>query len=1046
MLMEMVYVSGGVLTTLMADAIGLEVSPVFSDVGVVKFNYPKQSATASLIAPGNEFAITIDGTEVPDLRFILEETGIDEAAEDGQWDCQARTILSWFENGIVYPPNWPTATPPFASYTNATAGKIIKDFWTAAQARGALTNLTTSTFNNIFDSVPAGWSKQVTLNYDAGVTILSVIQNLVQQNACEVKMVGRDLKMYNPNAMGVDLTVTHPEWVLRLGREAKDSPRKTSTAELATALLVKGAGDVFRERTDAGAIATYGRRETYATQDGISDTGTLDAYGDAVLGTRKQPKVEKTIGLVFGEQGGPEPFVNFNVGDWIYIDTTGTLERMRIKQWTLKQEEDGTLSGSVTLNDLFSDTVEKLLVTIDGITGATANGTSATGNTTDYTIPVAPVAPSFSSAVFNDASGNVWAQITATWTAITGNTDGSAITDLDHYELQYGLGASPTAWTTIYKGTDTTAYFSPLKAGIAIGLRVGAWDKAGHFSGWSPTYTNTTATDSTAPATPSTPTGTSRLGVLEIAWDGLGSLGEAMPSDFAYCEVHVSTTTGFTPSNATLNGVLYGKGKYNVANLTYGTTYYAKLINVDRMGNRSAASAQTAATIVALVNTDVIGRVIDGAKIILGSVTASDVIIANSITTALMAANSISGDRIQANTLAADKIAAGTLSAALILSGSIKTAASGARVEMDAAGIRIYNASIQTAQLKNDGTVWFRGGMTLYSPLSGTLGAASGDLIGINYTTGGTVDSLLKFTKGTATVMSIDGTGTLHLNTTTTPISLTPGTLSGSPLSGDIEFDGQALYISTGLSSATGPIATFTPPSSSSVTHTGTIPTNRASVEDTSTSVTGGTGSGAQFAVLFYNRFYLDGPDTAGSYGSVRMTNPGTGYTAGDVLTVNGPWTGGSISVTVNTTAAATVTRKQVLQQDAYKIYTPSIGGTGWTVSTASGRYLRIGNMVHCEITMHGLGTGGTAGMTISLPIQASGSALQAPIYGVLTIGTFYDLRGRITAGATTMLVYVLSVAYNRGAWLSFTNANSPAALGGTGGTDEVLFSFTYEV
>jgi hypothetical protein len=57
------------------------------------------------------------------------------------------------------------------------------------------------------------------------------------------------------------------------------------------------------------------------------------------------------------------------------------------------------------------------------------------------------------------------------------------------------------------------------------------------------------------------------------------------------------------------------------------------------------------------------------------------------------------------NDLSVAKITAGTLSAAVVLSGSIKTATSGARVEMDSSGIRLYSASAQTVNL--DATTGF---------------------------------------------------------------------------------------------------------------------------------------------------------------------------------------------------------------------------------------------------------------------------------------------------------------------------------------------------
>lgn len=57
-------------------------------------------------------------------------------------------------------------------------------------------------------------------------------------------------------------------------------------------------------------------------------------------------------------------------------------------------------------------------------------------------------------------------------------------------------------------------------------------------------------------------------------------------------EVHLSTTTGFTPSSATLVGVVSGTTHTFLTPLA-STTYYCRLVNRDLMRNRSAPSTQT---------------------------------------------------------------------------------------------------------------------------------------------------------------------------------------------------------------------------------------------------------------------------------------------------------------------------------------------------------------------------------------------------------------------------------------------------------------------
>lgn len=613
MQLELVYMTGNSPLVPMPDVIGLELSPIFSDVGVVKFKYPKDGVNAQYVTGGSEFAVTLDGVEIPDVRFVLEEDGIDEAAEDGMYECQGRTMLQGTEYAVVHPPNWPSYTEPKTTYDNATPGAIMRAQYLAAQARGAMVGYTFTTWNASTDSNGQAWTKSVSIQYDPGVSLLSVLRNLVDQKAVEVRMIGRDIRLYNPDTLGVDLTTTHPDWILRNGRDTKDSPRKTSRKDLATVILVQGEAGYLVERSDSGAIATYGYRETFLNQSGITDSGTLNALGDATLGQIKQPRVEKTHGLIFAEQGTPKPLTNFNIGDWIYSDTTGTVVRYRIKQWTMKQEDNETLSGSVILNDMFADTVEQLVNQVKGITGQSVTGGATpvdTEVTDDTTIPKAPTGLDWSTTAWQGPEGDTWAQITATWNAVTQNTDDSAIDDLESYILEYGLGATPSNWHHAYTGENLVAWFSE-RANLQITLRVRAKDKNGNYSDWSTTHTDTTATDTTPPGKPSTPTVTAKLGQLLVAWDGLLNGGGAQPGDYSYTRIHMGTTSGFTPNASNIVGVFRYASQYVASGLVYDTTYYFKLITVDRIGNASPASdiggsvGQGYNTPTALVRTDI---------------------------------------------------------------------------------------------------------------------------------------------------------------------------------------------------------------------------------------------------------------------------------------------------------------------------------------------------------------------------------------------------------------------------------------------------------
>ena len=190
-------------------------------------------------------------------------------------------------------------------------------------------------------------------------------------------------------------------------------------------------------------------------------------------------------------------------------------------------------------------------------------------------------------------------------------------------------------------------------------------------SAWSIIFNVHTIVDTVPPAIPSAPIVQSRLGNLQVSWDGKNAAGTAMDTDFKYVKVHVSTTSGFTPSAATFRGTISAAGVFVVTDLTYQTVYYIRLVAVDTSGNESAASVQASAQILPLVDTDLIGEIVDGAHIKDGTIVASDKVIANTITGALIQALAIDTGNLAANAVTADKIAAGAITTDKITVGAV---------------------------------------------------------------------------------------------------------------------------------------------------------------------------------------------------------------------------------------------------------------------------------------------------------------------------------------------------------------------------------------
>ena len=297
----------------------------------------------------------------------------------------------------------------------------------------------------------------------------------------------------------------------------------------------------------------------------------------------------------------------------------------------------------------------------------------------DASTPDAPTGLTLTTTSVESTAGQSTAIVTASWTAPTQNTDGSVLTDLSYYLVQYRWRNRAPQWTSLPSPT-TTVEIPNLVVGLLYDVQVAAVDTTGHFSVPTPIQSITAAPDQTAPNPPSDPTVTSYLGQLRIAWDGKDNTGAAMPPDFAIVEVHVSATSGFTPDSspgsATLVSELSTAG-VAYATAPYAATRYVKLVAVDNSGNRSAPSGQASAATTQVVSADIFDGAVGTAKL-------ADL----AVTTAKI--NDLAVNDAKIGNLSVGKLTAGALAVDVTVSGRIATALTGARTEMNALGFVKY--------------------------------------------------------------------------------------------------------------------------------------------------------------------------------------------------------------------------------------------------------------------------------------------------------------------------------------------------------------------
>jgi hypothetical protein len=260
--------------------------------------------------------------------------------------------------------------------------------------------------------------------------------------------------------------------------------------------------------------------------------------------------------------------------------------------------------------------------------------------------------------------GSPRSRVDLSWTAPTQSANGKDLDDLLGYKIRISeTGYSNWRDTRDLNGRDTSETITGLDPNKQYYFRVTAYDSFGNEStGLDGTIvTGLAALSVEKPSAPVIPT--PRLGIVQVSWDGKDYNGAVVPIELInFIEVHGSTTSGFTPGSGTLLGKIYSKNApAAIPDLTYNATYYFKLVAVDKNGNSSDASTQTTTQIRPLVDTDIIGKVLNGANIVNGSITASEAIIGETITGALIRGLTINAGHIETNSITTDRLRAGTM-------------------------------------------------------------------------------------------------------------------------------------------------------------------------------------------------------------------------------------------------------------------------------------------------------------------------------------------------------------------------------------------------
>ena len=603
----------------LAEPVSFSASMLHDDDGAISIEYSLLSGDAQAfdreLTDGLEVAVEVsDGSgyrEPDNARFVI--TG-----RSGKTDDRTKTItysgqsigwlLSKAENNdashlIADGDN--KGKRPFYS---SNPGTILKTLLDENRQRGGVATGLTLGFDTSKDAAGSNWAKKYTLYYSLGTDLQTILSALVNGGGCDWRTSGRTLKLWNADSTALSRDLSKSV-VLQLARDISEAPFEESIADLASTVLVEGDNNLLFRMDNPAAPTPWGKWESYASQGGVSDKDTAQAFMASTLADAARVRGQYTRDLIISEVDAL-PLVDYHAGDWITAPTVTHGEKVRVQEIDLSMRQGEGLSASIALNDIKYDASVRQAKKIKGITGGAALAGSEGGTTAssdrDHRVPKAPLGLVVQTDAYLGSDGYAHGLATAMWSAVTEATNNTAI-EIGNYAVEWRKHVDGAPWHSAGTTDKTQLGFGGLDCGTQIEVRVRAVptysDKLGE---WSSIVVVTVESDTTPCSVPSKPVLASELGVVTVHWDGRTSTGASMESDFDHIEVGEGVdAAGMTVISANQSG----QGDYLVTGLKAGSQHSYALRSVDHAGNRSDWSAIASVTVASAVSPDEVKQI-----------------------------------------------------------------------------------------------------------------------------------------------------------------------------------------------------------------------------------------------------------------------------------------------------------------------------------------------------------------------------------------------------------------------------------------------------
>lgn len=606
----------------LAEPVSFSASMLHNDDSAISIEYSMLSGDAQAfdreLTDGLEVAVEVsDGTgyrEPDNARYVI--TG-----RSGKTDDRTKTItysgqsISWLlskaennDSSHLLADGDNKGKRPFYS---SNPGVILKTLLDENRQRGGVATGLSLGFDTAKDAGGAAWARKYTLYYSLGTDLQTILGSLVNGGGCDWRTSGRTIKLWNADSTALSRDLSK-NVILQLARDISEAPFEESIADLASTILVEGDNNLLFRMDNPAAPTPWGKWESYASQGGVSDKDTAQAFMQSTLDDAARVRGQYTRNLIVNDVDSL-PLVDYHVGDWITAPTVSHGEKVRVQEIDLSMRQGEGLSASIALNDIKYDASVRQAKKIKGITGGASLAGSESGTTAssdrDHRVPKAPLGLIVQTDAYIGSDGYAHGLATASWSAVTQATDDTAI-EISTYTVEWKLHKDGAPWHSAGATDKTQLGFGGLDCGTMIEVRVRAVptysDKLGE---WSEVSVVTVESDTTPCSVPSKPVLSSELGVVTIHWDGRTAAGTSMESDFDHIEVGEGATAS---SMKVVSATQAGQGDYIVTGLSISSQHSYALRSVDHAGNKSGWSSIASVTVASAVPQETLDSINQG--------------------------------------------------------------------------------------------------------------------------------------------------------------------------------------------------------------------------------------------------------------------------------------------------------------------------------------------------------------------------------------------------------------------------------------------------